>query len=339
MNSTEKILHLITGRKKDEEDFSVLSEMESDEALQAEYNTLKNAWALLSSEKEMPEKEVNDLFARFKLQLPETKKRSVKILFYQYSKYAAILVLGMILSYAGLKLLPVSGVFSSNEMVTTVIADNNQISKIILPDSTVVWINSGSKITYNSKFAVNNRNIELNGQAYFHAAKNKNLPLIVSAGKLNVKVLGTKFDVCAYPGEENIRVILESGKVQLSYKDDQFLHYELLPGDMVTYCPADNKFLKRKVEPQWYSSWKEGTLIFREEPMASVIAELKRRYNVDIEVSDSRIYQSVFNAKIKDEPLDKVLKSMEFSCSVKATIVRNPDTPNSKLKVILSKSE
>lgn len=329
-------MQVITGKKKGNEKFSIFSEIEKNEELQSEYNELKNTWALLSSMKDMPDKEVNGLYNRFKVQLPDSKL-SLKSVFRQYYKYAAILVLGMFLSFLVINLFRMDGNFLfHNDLTTTAIADKDQISKIILPDSTIVWINSGSKITYNSKFSVSNRDIELVGQAYFHAAKNKNIPLIVSANKLEVKVLGTKFDVYAYPEDENIKVLLESGKVQLSFKDDRSLNYQLSPGDMVTYNSGSKKFTTRKVEPQWYSSWKEGTLIFREKPMSEVITELQHRYNVDIEVKDPEIYQTVFNAKINNEPLDKVLKSMEFSCSVKARIIRN-ENPGSKLKVILSK--
>ena len=340
MKRTGEILKLITGKRKGNEKLTILSEIENNEELQSvqsEFNELKNTYALLSSMKEMPAEEVDGLYNRFKEQLPPSTLL-LKSVFIHYYKYAAILVLGMFLSFFVINLLSIDGnSLFNNELTTTVIADKDQISKIVLPDSTVVWINSGSKITYNNKFSVNNRKINLVGQAYFHAAKNKNIPLIVSADKLEVKVLGTKFDVCAYPEDENIKVLLESGKVQLCYKDDRNLNYELSPGDMVTYNSESKKFTTRKVEPQWYSSWKEGTLIFREKPMSEVITELQRRYNINIEVKDPKIYQSVFNAKINNEPLDKVLKSMEFSCSVKATIIRDTKNPGSKLKVILSK--
>ena len=337
MKKTEKIWLLVTGNRKGNKEHSILSEIEANKDSQSEFNELKNTWALLSSMKEMPSNEVDELYSRFKEQIPP-QSFSLRSLFSHYSKYAAILVMGMILSYLSINIFNIPGDSAFvKEKYTTVIADKEQISKIVLPDSTVVWINSESKITYNSKFSVNNRNIELVGQAYFHAAKNKKIPLVVSAGELEVNVLGTKFDVCAFPENGNIRVILESGKVHLNSKNKKSFDYELSPGEMATYYPSNNKVVTKKVESQWYTSWKEGILIFKEDPMSVVISALQHRYNIDIEVKNPEIYNSVFNAKIGNEPLDKVLRSIEFSCSLKATIIRDSGSTNSKLKVVLSK--
>lgn len=337
MKNTKKIWQLVTGNRNGNKKHSILSEIEANKDSQSEFNELKNTWALLSSMKEMPAKEVDELYSRFKDQIP-SQSFSLRSLFSHYSKYAAMLVLGMILSYLSINVFNLSGdsTFGTGKY-TTVIADKEQISKIILPDSTVVWINSGSKITYDNKFSVKNRKIELIGQAFFHAAKNKKIPLIVSAGELEIKVLGTKFDVCAFPEDGNIRVILESGKVHLNSKNKKSFDYELSPGEMATYYPSNNKVTTKRVESQWYTSWKEGILIFKEDPMSVVISKLQHRYNIEIEVKNPEIYNSVFNAKIGNEPLDKVLRSIEFSCSLKATIIRDSGSNNSKLKVVLSK--
>ena len=253
-------------------------------------------------------------------------------------KYAAIFILGVMIASLSVYLTERKGWMGSDkEFIQTVVADKGQISKVILPDSSVVWINSGSKITYNSKFARNNRKIELVGQAFFHAAHNEKIPFVVDVNGFLVKVLGTKFDVNAYSGERNIRVVLESGRVELCQSSNHDFKYTLSPGEMATFNLEDKKLTIDKVKPELFSSWKEGVLIFRDKPMSEVLDELQRRYNIDIEVKDHDIYKSVFTARLSDEPLDKVLKSMEFSCSLKATIIRDPQKTDSALKVILSK--
>jgi len=175
------------------------------------------------------------------------------------------------------------------------------------------------------------------GQAFFHAAHNEKVPFVVDVNGFLVKVLGTKFDVNAYSGEKYIRVVLESGRVELHQSSDRDFNYILSPGEMATFNPENRKLTIDKVKPELFSSWKEGVLIFRDKPMTEVLDALQRRYNIDIEVKNQDIYKSVFTARISDEPLDKILKSMEFSCSLKATIVRNPAKPDSSIKVILSK--
>ena len=332
-----KIWDIVVGDSNEADKQLVLAELEQDKEAQKVYNELKNIWALLSSTKEMPLAEANEMYSRFKKQLPSaSNNRRVRLS--NLFKYAAIFILGVMITSLSVYLTERKGwMGSEKEFIQTVVADKGEISKVILPDSSVVWINSGSKITYNSKFARNNRKIELVGQAFFHAAHNEKIPFVVDVNGFLVKVLGTKFDVNAYSGEKNIRVVLESGRVELCQSSNHDFKYTLSPGEMATFNLEDKKLTIDKVKPELFSSWKEGVLIFRDKPMTEVLDELQRRYNIDIEVKDHDIYKSVFTARLSDEPLDKVLKSMEFSCSLKATIIRDPQKADSALKVILSK--
>ncbi len=332
-----KIWNLVIGESDEADKQLVFAELEQDLEAQRVYNELKNTWALLSSTKEMPVAEANEMYSRFREQLPSaSNNRRVKLS--NLFKYAAIFILGVVFTSLSVYLTESKGLLGSQqEFLQTVVAEKGQISKVILPDSSVVWINSGSKITYNSRFAKNNRKIELVGQAFFHAAHNEKIPFVVDVNGFLVKVLGTKFDVTAYSGEKNIRVVLESGSVELYQSSDHDFKYTLSPGEMATFNLENKKLTIDKVKPELFSSWKEGVLIFRDKPMTEVLDELQRRYNIDIEVKDPDIYKSVFTARLSDEPLDKVLKSIEFSCSIKATIIRDPQKPDSALKVILSK--
>lgn len=337
MNRKEEIWNLVTGNSSGDKRREILSAIENDKEAEAEFNEIKNTWALLSSTKEMPVAEKDEMFSRFKERL-QPASNTHRIRLNNLFKYAAIFILGMTITTLSVYLTEHKGWIGSNkEFIQTVVADKGQISKVILPDSSVVWINSGSKITYNSRFAENNRKIQLVGQAFFHAAHNETIPFVVDVNGFLVKVLGTKFDVNAYSGEKNIRVVLESGRVELHQTSDHDFKYTLSPGEMATFNPENKKLTIDKVKPELFSSWKEGVLIFRDKPMAEVLDAIQRRYNIDIEVKDANIYKSVFTARISNEPLDKVLKSMEFSCSVKATIIRDPQKTDSALKVILSK--
>ena len=332
-----KIWNLVISESDEADKQLVLAELEQDLEAQRVYNELKNTWALLSSTKEMPVAEANEMYSRFKEQLPATSNNR-RMRLSNFFKYAAIFILGIVVTSLSVYLIERNGLLDSQqEFLQTVVADKGQISKVILPDSSVVWINSGSKITYNSKFARNNRKIELVGQAFFHAAHNEEIPFVVDVNGFFVKVLGTKFDVNAYSGEKNIKVVLESGSIELYRSSNHDFKYTLSPGEMATFNLENKKLTIDKVNPELFSSWKEGVLIFRDKPMAEVLDELQRRYNIDIEVKDPNIYKSVFTARLSDEPLDKVLKSMQFSCSLKATIIRDPQKTDSALKVILSK--
>ena len=335
MDDIEKIAAIVTGSVKGKSRKDFFSAFDTaPEKKKEEFSKLKNAWACLSATKPMPEYQVENLYLNFKRQLAEKRKlprmRTLSLL-----KYAAVFVFAVVLSAFFFYWQAGRTPTSTNKIYTTVVADNGQISKVILPDSSVVWLNSGTRITYDNGFAVDNREINLTGQAFFQVTKNKKIPLRVFSGNLEVKVLGTRFDVDAYPENKSVNVVLESGKIELLHtRDDRFRH-ELVAGEMAQCDMASQKVSLTKVSHKEFTSWKEGILIFRDEPMPSVIARLQRRYNITIEVRDPEVYRAVFTATIKNETLDEIFRSISYACSVRYKIIQ-ADSLDAKIRVILN---
>lgn len=335
MEHIDDILQTVTGNQKGSEKEALISLLDEDKSVRDEYLKIKNAWALISSTRQMPEYQVENLYLGFQ------RRKNARQKFFILGKnillkYAAVFVFAVGLTSLFFAVQPYFFKQGNSHLrYTTVYADNGQVSKIMLPDSSVVWLNSGSKITYNTNFAVNNREINLVGQAFFKAAKNKRVPMRVFCDDLEVKVLGTRFDVCAYPNEKIISVALESGKVEMLNTKIKSFHYELRPGEMAQYDIATGQLNTALVNTRDFTSWKEGVLIFRDDPMPEVLTKLQRRYNIDIEVEQPEVYKPVFTATIKNETLEEVFKSIGFACSVNSKIVRSED-PNIRTKVILS---
>jgi ferric-dicitrate binding protein FerR (iron transport regulator) len=330
MEKTDEILNIVTGNLKGHSRKQLFSSLDNEPGKKEEFNKIKNAWALFSATKPMPEYQVENLYLNFKKQL--VKRKAPAINMFSILRYAAILVIAVAVS----SLFFYSHSYQKDKNYTSVIADNGQISKIILPDSSVVWLNSGTKITYNNGYAIGNRKINLNGQAFFKVTKNKELPLQVFCKGLEVKVMGTKFDVSAYPEDKNISVVLESGKVELLNPEIKSFNYQMSPGERVVYNTSSKNLVNKKVKPEYFTSWKEGILIFRDDRMDQVIIKLKRRFNIDIEVADREIYKSLFTATIKDETLEEIFKSISFACSVRYKIIRDENL-NARTKVILER--
>lgn len=193
---------------------------------------------------------------------------------------------------------------------TTVSADLGQISKVLLPDSTVIWINSGSTITYNNRFSTSNRDIDLVGEAFFKVHKNKELPLIVNSQDLNVKVLGTEFSVSSYPEENIIQVILEKGKVELSSDVNKDFKQEMKPGEMAIFNKEKNTLSLSIVNTGMYTSWKDGLINVYNLPLRELVIKLERRYNQKFLVDES-IKNLPYTFTIKNEDLHSVLRLME----------------------------
>ena len=329
MKKTNEIISLVLGQLKGESKIKVLSLLDHDQEAKSEFRKMKNICAMASTKKELSDYQTEQLYLNFRKQL-DKKSKTFRV--NSFFKYAAVFIIAIGISslyfYSQPKI-------NLDTRFTTAIADNGQISKVILPDESVVWLNSGSKITYNNNFAINNREINLIGQAFFQVTKNRNLPLKVFCKDLEVKVVGTRFDVNAYPEDKNVRVVLEKGKVEMMNSQSGSFYTELKPGEMGLFDPSTGKVSLGKVNLHKFISWKDGILVFRDDPMTEVIPMLQRRYDINIEVKQPKIFNSVFTATIKDETLEEIFQSIGFACSVHYKIIRGNNL-NSKTRVILT---
>jgi len=224
----------------------------------------------------------------------------------------------------------------SRESFTTISTNKGQNSKLTLPDGSVVWLSSGTTLTYNTNFGERERLVKLSGQAFFEIAKNKEKPLMVVCNALRIKVLGTSFDVSAYPDDQNIDVVLESGSVELTLADNESFKQMLSPGEMARFDTEYKRLIINRETNYKFTSWKDGVLIFRNDPMYEVLKKLERRYNIDIQVNSADIYQLVFNATIINENVDEIFHLIKFSCGIDYNIIPS-DNPKIPVKVVLTK--
>lgn len=223
-------------------------------------------------------------------------------------KYAAILLAFVSVGVVSLYLSGRS--VSSQEFYTMVKAEPGQIANVVLPDQTQVWLNSGSYIRYSSQYANTNRNIELVGEAYFDVTRNEALPLVVKGAEIDVNVLGTKFNVSAYPDDNFFNVVLAEGKVELSstiYKD---FKCEMIPDQIASFNKTTNKLDIKQVNVDLYTSWKEGMINIYNLPLEEVIVKLSKRYNQKFQV-DNELKHLRYTYTIKNEPLSDILALME----------------------------
>ena len=129
-------------------------------------------------------------------------------------------------------------------------------------------------------------------------------------------------------------MVLEAGKVEILNRTLESFNRELAPGEMAQYNYDSGELTTTKVNTGKFTSWKEGILVFRDDPMSEVILRLKRKYDINIEVMQPELYKSVFTATIKNENLEDIFKSIGYACSINYKIIRSEDI-NTKTKVIL----
>ena len=214
-----------------------------------------------------------------------------------------------------------------------------------LPDGSKVWLNYGSLLKFPQKFTGQTRTVELHGEGYFEIAHNEQKPFIVKIGELEVLVKGTEFNLMAYPEDAVIETTLKSGKVILQRKvcDGNVQQiFEMEQNYHATYLKKE-KELKYSVEnPDKYISWKDGVLIFQNDPINDIVKKLSRWYNVDIQLKDKELSGYTYTATFVDETLPQILELLKIATPIKYTIssrIKQDDGSFSKRKVTISLSE
>lgn len=306
MKST--ITKYLSGKSSGNEQKELLQWIRKDKNLK-EFQQIKEEWKAETRNEAVPEEFTQNwrsIQNRMMEQLQQEVQRKQRTLnFFRYAAIFLILIAVPALIYTLSTNKPESPL-----TYTTVAADYGQISKVVLPDSSVVWINSGSAIKYNNRFSATNRNIELVGEAFFKVTHNAEVPLVVSNADLRVKVLGTEFSVSAYSEEENIQVVLEKGKVELTSASDSRFKQEMKPGEMASFSKVKKELAIATVNTNLYTSWKDGLINIYDLPLSELVIKLEKRYNQKFEV-DEAIKNMPYTFTIKNEDLSSVLSLME----------------------------
>ncbi len=183
-------------------------------------------------------------------------------------------------------------------------------SQITLPDGTKVWVNSDTKIKYSTRFNSKERNVYLSGEAYFEVAHQAGVPFKVFANGAEIKVLGTKFNVKSYQGEDKVETVLIDGKVELSRTDSEISgSVEMKPGDKAIFNLKTNKVAFTRKDIDADVAWKDGKVIFRNMELSEVCKTLSRRFSAEIVLSDDagRLLTHPFTFTIENETLPLVL--------------------------------
>jgi ferric-dicitrate binding protein FerR (iron transport regulator) len=188
-----------------------------------------------------------------------------------------------------------------------VAAAYGETKQITLPDQSEIWLNSGSTLKYPEDFNQNERFVSLTGEAYFSVAKDSMKPFVVNANDIKVRVLGTKFNIKAYPEDRQIVATLQEGKIEVVTADN--VKQQLLPNEQLVYNNQTAALQVERINPEYIPDWKNGRLLFFEETLDDILQTLSRRFNVAFRVDESiDLTTERYTMKFqKDEDLDQVL--------------------------------
>lgn len=300
--------------------------MEKDEVLRKEYADVKNIWALTKSHHEISEEEIIEEYKRI-------NRRITFLNISSYLKYAAILILsfcsGGVLFYLLYTPKLQSLQVAKTEMKHQIIVPLGQTAEVIMPDSTRVTINSGSKLTYFTSASSFNRKVELDGEAFFDVKKDAAHPFIVKTSLISIKVLGTTFNIEAYKdGLQQVKTTLIRGKVEIDDSMNNKLAY-LDPGMMANYRKTKQSLTLTKVNIDLYTSWKKGLLTFRDIPLSEIAEKMERWYNVQIVFENSGLKNLHYSGTIlRGKPIDQILEVMKITANIHYKIIYRSTEPS-----------
>lgn len=218
-------------------------------------------------------------------------------------------------------------------------------SNLILPDGSQVWLNADSKISYPSDFSKESRELTLVGEAYFDVIRDPAHPFIIHTEELDIKVLGTSFNVRAYPGEKQTEATLIRGAIEATLNNYEGKKVILKPFEKISVSnimavdsketkaqPADNLFFTlrkiKSLEPDsttFETQWLKNKLAFNKTKLSEIAEQLERYYGVDITITSDKLKHKEYNGVFHNKELQDVLESLRlaggFNYSIENKIV------------------
>jgi transmembrane sensor len=286
-------------------------------------NLLEKDWDSMRIGHSLPEEKRDRLLDKIHHHIRKNEnreKRSILSRFTRiYMKAAAILLLPLLIagalvySYLG----PHTVTTDKLKAGSSIYAPMGARVSFNLPDGTTGMLNSGSSLSYSMPFS-DNRQVVLEGEAWFEVTSDTEHPFEISAGSSSVKVLGTSFNMSAYPEEDYIEVVLLNGSVEFKYNQasDKML---MFPSERLIF--RDGSISKSVTDPLKYASWTEGKLVFRGDPMAEVARRIERWYNVKVNIADKELEKYSFRAIFLDDTLEDVLRYISMTSPIRYSIV------------------
>jgi len=299
---------------------------------------VRDDWKSFEKESGKPGKDLSGILAKVHHQINQwnfSQKQSLRHRLYRYySAVAAVLMIPLVI-LSILKWDQRHDGVQSSKGYLTVQAPNHSRVNYVLPDSSQVCLKGGASLTIPVDFA-EDRRLKLIGEAFFDVTKDIHHPFVVELPSGQVEVLGTRFTAASLD-EKHLEVVLEEGKVKATVPNyaEAFI---LTPNQKLEVI--DGLAQLERVEAIKLTSWKDGKLIFKDDPFPEIAERLEKWYGVDIVLKSDQLAQYSFRGVFMDESLEEVLRMMAFTLPIKYKIVerkRLPDGSFSPRQVVITK--
>jgi transmembrane sensor len=311
----ELAIRYITGSASDAERMSFDSWLIESDNHRDQFNAFRSYWNITGSSYDNYEP---DLLRGWDIVSRETvhkkvvpfRQKSVSIRILKITAAVLLLLAGW---YGGRLVINKAGLPESQLFVYST-SDN--IKKLQLRDGTFIWLNKNSEVKIPSNFNKHKRSINLEGEAYFEVAPNKNKPFTILAGNTFTKVVGTSFNLRAYSHENKIRITVFTGIVAFTATDNKTVNNVLMAGDRGIYRNDTKELWKELTLEPNDLAWKTGTLHFKNAPLEEVCEVLSDYYNISIEIDPEIAKSKYFTGKFQKASLNEMLDIIELTLDV-----------------------
>ena len=267
---------------------------------------LDKLWKISEGYKGAYQPDVEKGLAKFKARIATTKSTTKVVQMPRRQWFGRIAASVAILLTFGV----LANWFLNTNQVQQVASTNSLIDNIQLPDGSIVVLNKNSELTYPKSFTGSNRVVELKGEAFFKVARNTNKPFIVSTTSSEVKVLGTEFNVRAYPSEVQTIVEVEEGKVAVKLVATE-KEQILVANDKVLINHADATLSKVEALDWKDTAWKAKQLVFENKPISDVLDYLMYNFEVEVDYNQEKLGTCLFNTTLVKNTPEAILKQLD----------------------------
>lgn len=234
---------------------------------------------------------------------------------FSWMKIAAVLLPFLVLNIA---LWVYTGTDHREAKIQDIYVPCGERMTVLLADGTKVYLNADTKLSYPEQFTGKERKVSVEGEAYFEVKKDAEKPFIVDVSSMQIKVLGTSFNVNAYPTESRVLTTLDEGSVKIRNVESNSFDYIMKPGETAIFEKETGTCIVQKNKNYKNESvWLKDVLIFNDTPLEDVLKILSRKYNVKFSVENKAIYSYTYTLRSEGESLQEILESMEHITPIK----------------------
>lgn len=318
MIDKNQIQHIITAYLSGKATVEERCELEEWVKLSPENNRYfqetRNIWQVMHPAFKPSEIDVDKARKNIFANIARTKRNIVHTLLIYWQRMTAILAIPLLIACMYLFLDRKNDLYDTIEY-QEVKSPHGTFSEVRLPDGTNVWLNGGSSLKYPLVFKKGERNVFLRGEGYFEVHSDKENPFIVKTEQITLRATGTAFNIEAYNTDSMTSVTMANGQVDIAFGNSSPV--AITPGERASFNNLTRQCLITRTDPYKWCAWKDGLMIFRDDPLSYVFKRLGLTFNVDLELKDASLANAPYRATFEYESLDEILRLLEMSAPIK----------------------